>query len=57
MTSLWSYRFSVARGWSWVRERGCRAGDASQWLEVFQQDEPGVTFAVSEKEPKQKPKV
>lgn len=52
MIALWSYRFTVARGWHWVRERSCKDSEAPQWLRVFKEVEPTVEFRLSCKEPK-----
>lgn len=51
MIGLWSLRYSVTRGWNWVRERDCDAGLAGEWLAVFRRDEPDVTFLVSANRP------
>lgn len=52
--TLWSARWSAARGYTWQRERDCDAGTALQWLAVFQKDEPEIKFVVSDKKPTNK---
>ncbi len=50
-TKLWGYRFTPVRDWAWVLERDCSTGNASEWLRVFRNDEPDVTFLISRKKP------
>ena len=46
--SIWSYRFGVARGRQWVKEREADSlQHARMWIDVFQDDEPQVKFCVS----------
>jgi hypothetical protein len=52
--SLWSRRFSVARGWEWKIERGITPENANEWLRAFRKDEPGIEFKVSRSRPKEK---
>lgn len=52
-TILWSKRWTVARGWVWKQERVCEIESALQWHEIYCQDEPDVTFKLSEKKPKE----
>lgn len=49
--TLWSKRFTGARGWHVVAERQCSADNADAWLQVFRQDEPTVAFCVSRAKP------
>lgn len=49
--SLWSLRWSVARGHHWEHERRVTVQTAGQWLQEFQKDEPRTLFVVSEKKP------
>ena len=51
-TNLYSKRFTIARGWHWKLERECLEENAKSWLEVFQKDEPSITFKISKKTPK-----
>ncbi len=51
LTSIWSHRFSVGRGWHVRRERDCAAEDADAWLRVFRDDEPAVAFAAARGRP------
>ncbi len=53
ITYLWSKRFSPARGWHWRQERDCLPNTASQWLDIFQRDEPGVEFILSDEKPRE----
>jgi hypothetical protein len=55
MTAIWAWRFSVSRGWQWIRERDCDEESAAQWLAVFQRDEPGIEFRVATRKPTRKP--
>lgn len=48
---LWSARWSTAQGWYWKHERECLPTTGSDWLTVFQRDEPEVLFKLSEKTP------
>ena len=49
---IWSRRFSVAHGWRWVPERIVSNETASEWINVFQSDEPNVTFRIADTQPK-----
>ena len=50
-TTIWSHRFSIARGWHIKRERQCAAGEAEAWLRIFRGDEPQVPFAAGRGRP------
>ena len=52
MTSLWSMRWSIGRGWTWVRERTCTVDNASDWLIAYTKDEPTVTFRIAKNKPR-----
>ncbi len=49
--TLWSLRFSVARGNHWISERNVTEENCQQWLKIFREDEPNVTFVASERKP------
>lgn len=49
--TIWSRRFSIARGWHIKRERECAAGEAEAWLRIFRGDEPQVPFAAGRGRP------
>lgn len=49
--TLWSKRFTGARGWHVVAERECSNETAEAWLGVFRADEPGVAFVVARTKP------
>ena len=53
-TSIWAIRFSTAHGWRVVRERDCDEKNAQLYLDVFQADEPQVSFKAAGKKPKMK---
>ena len=46
---LYSHRWTPARGWHWKYERECEEDTAQDWLEVFKEDEPNITFRLSRK--------
>ena len=48
---LWSFRFTIGRGWSWKIEREVTKETAKAWLGVFSKDEPEVKFYIGEKAP------
>ena len=50
--TLWARRFTVARGWRWVAERGCVSSTAREWLAVFKVDEPEIEFRLSKARPR-----
>jgi len=50
--TIWSTRFSGARGNHIVAERQCNENEAQQWLEIFRSDEPNVCFIASKRKPK-----
>ena len=52
MITLYSKRWSIAKGWYWKYERECEKSSANEWFNVFQKDEPEVDFVLSNKEPK-----
>lgn len=49
---LYAKRFSVARGWQWVKEGKVNEETAQAWLDIYQKDEPNVLFKVAYKAPK-----
>ena len=51
-TTLWSIRWSPARGKHVVAERKCELTTAAMWIEIFQKDEPAVQFVLSERKPR-----
>lgn len=54
-TSLWSWRYSHAKGDHWVHERFCDRDTADLWYAEFRKDEPKVCFSISPKKPRTKP--
>jgi len=48
---LWSRRFTTAKGWHWKKERACTDKTGHLWAAIFKQDEPEITFVVSEQMP------
>jgi hypothetical protein len=52
LISLWSFRFSVAKGFHWQHERECLLSNGLKWLEVYSGDEPGIEFKLSYSKPK-----
>ena len=48
---LWSWRNRASGGKWWVYERDVSPENASQWLNVFQNDEPEITLKISKKKP------
>ena len=42
--TLWSLRYSIARGNHWQNERECNDDTANEWLATFKKDEPKVLF-------------
>lgn len=50
--NLWSIRWSTAWGYHVVLERKCETEFSGQWLKIFQDDMPGITFIVATKKPK-----
>ena len=54
--SIWAWRHSVARGWSWVQEREClNWQEGTRWLEIFTSDEPATRFLLAEHKPRKPP--
>ena len=56
MIKLWSYRWTVAKGYNWKLERVCSNDDAKKWLAVFECDEPTIVFSLSTSKPRIAPK-
>ena len=56
MTKLWSYRWTVAKGYHWKLERECSNDDAKEWLAIFERDEPTIVFKLSASKPWVEPK-
>jgi hypothetical protein len=52
MLTIYSLRWSFAKGDHWVAERQCKPDMARQWLAIFKADEPGVCFVAAAKKPK-----
>ena len=50
--SLWSKRWSVARGWIWVHERRVSEDTKDAWMKIFKTAEPDVDFVVNKKKPR-----
>lgn len=50
--TLWSKRYTFARGWHWKLERECDETTKEQWLKVFQESEPNIEFKLSNRKPK-----
>ncbi len=50
--TIWSTRFTPARGNHVVAERQCDEADAQAWLKIFRVDEPNVCFVASSRKPK-----
>lgn len=51
--TLYSKRFSPAKGNHWVNERDVTEETCQQWLEIFRKDEPKVLFLAANRKPKQ----
>jgi hypothetical protein len=49
---IWSLRWTVARGWAYVKERECTPETAVYWLALYKGDEPEVTFRAAAKAPR-----
>lgn len=52
--TLWSCRWSVAKGNHFVAERSVTEETAQDWLKIFREDEPNVLFLVCKNKPKNK---
>lgn len=52
--TLWSIRFSAARGNHVVAEREVSENNAHDWVAAFKKDEPGICFLVSNTKPRVK---
>ncbi|QIG73429.1 hypothetical protein EVC03_121 [Rhizobium phage RHph_Y5A] len=52
--TIWSTRFTPAKGNHIVAERQCDESDALAWLKIFREDEPNVCFVASARKPKVK---
>ena len=50
--TLWSSRWSFAKGNHFVAERKVTEETAQEWLKIFREDEPDVYFVVSKNKPK-----
>lgn len=50
--TLWSARFTPAKGNHFVAERQVTEETAQEWLKIFREDEPKVLFLASDKKPK-----
>jgi hypothetical protein len=51
--SIWSLRFSPARGWNVHKERNAAdERNAQMWLDVFRADEPTIVFHASVRKPR-----
>lgn len=48
---LWSLRWSAAKGEHWRHERQCLPDAGEGWLALYREDEPDVTFTLSETKP------
>lgn len=44
--SIWSHRFTVARGWKWVHERDVSEQESYAWITKFNQEEPKIKFVL-----------
>lgn len=49
---IFSLRHSIARGAHWQCERDCSAATAADWLAIFRNDEPGVSFIAALRAPR-----
>lgn len=52
MLTIWSARYSVAKGTHFVAERKTPETDAQAWLKIFREDEPNVLFLACKNKPK-----
>jgi hypothetical protein len=52
LLGLYGKRQRSSGGFYWAHERDCTVENSLQWLELFQNDEPGVEFILSKKAPK-----
>lgn len=51
--SIWSFRFSVARGLHARKERtAADEQSADLWLDIFRKDEPNIVFCASVRKPR-----
>jgi len=51
-STLWSLRWTPARGTHWKNERGVTPETQDAWLARFRADEPSVTFTIALRAPK-----
>lgn len=51
MFTLYSVRYSIAKGYHVKAERECLKENAAAWLEIYTQDEKQIKFAVCNKVP------
>lgn len=51
-TGLWKLEFSPAHGAHWVKQRDCARESAQDWLDLYQVDDPGGRYIISDKRPK-----
>lgn len=51
MLTIWSIRTSVSRGNYWQAECKRKESEIQQWLKIFRDDEPNVTFVASLRKP------
>lgn len=49
--TLWRLTWSHCSGVYWLAMRLCDADAAREWLQIFQNDEPGATFHLSARRP------
>ena len=49
LITLW--RHNSTTGY-WSVARSCTVGESSQWLDIFQKDEPQVMFKISQRRPR-----
>lgn len=50
--SLWSKRWSTAKGWHWKFERMVNIENAQDYVKAFSKLEPEITFSISKRKPK-----
>lgn len=50
--TIWSFRFTPARGNHVIAERKCAEAEGQAWLAVYREDEPNVIFVACAKKPK-----
>jgi hypothetical protein len=54
--SLYSWRWTVTRGWHWKYERDVTPETQVGWLARFSEDEPDVIFRLDRRLPTKPPK-